>query len=216
MVVEGLLAAKVDRQRLVQSLQSLVRDYFDAETGGFRTVQTGRASYWQGVSTETTAHVAYLMQRVDPRAFAREIEQARNFVVKHQASDGHWDGRWFPSQVLPTFHAVRLLAALGNQDAALSRAAQFMLRLQRADGSFAGRTIETSLAVLALTATGKQDAAVERARSWLRARSTDEACAAGEPFLYYWFEPDQQTRLFFSCIDRGPIARAWIKLALLP
>jgi squalene cyclase len=216
MVVEGLLAAKVDRGRLSQSLRSLAREYFDAETGGFRTVRTGRAGYWQGVSTETTAHIAYLMQRVDPPAFAREIEQARSFVVRHQGNDGHWEGRWFPSRIVPTFHAVRLLAVLGNHDAALARAARFMLGLQRSDGSFAGGVIETSLAVLALNAAGGQDEAVERGRSWLRSTSAGETCKPGEPFLYYWFELDERTRLFFSCIDRGPIARAWAKLALVP
>jgi hypothetical protein len=216
MVVEGLLAAKVDRRRLTQSLRSLARDYFDAKTGGFRTVLNGRAGYWQGVSTETTAHVAYLMQRVDPAAFAREIEQARNFVVKHQGNDGRWEGRWFPSEILPTFHSVRLLSALGSHEVALERAAHFVLSLQRSDGSFAGRVIETSLAVLALTATGGQQQAVERGRSWLRSRSAGETCTAGEPFLYYWFEPDERTRLFFTCVDRGPIARAWARLALAP
>jgi squalene cyclase len=179
-------------------------------------VLSGRARYWQGASTETTAHIAYLMQRVDPAAFAREIEQALNFVVKHQANDGHWDGRWFPSVVLPTFHAVRLLAALGNHDAPLTRAVKFVLRLQRPDGSFAGSIIETSLAVLALTAADGPSEAVARGRAWLRSRAAGETCVAGEPFLYYWFELDEQTRLFLSCIDRGPIARAWAKLALAP
>jgi hypothetical protein len=216
LVIEGLLVANVDRRRLLESLRAVVRDYFDAQTGGFRSVTSERARYWQGVSTETTAHLAYLMQRLDPAAFAHEIEQARKFVVKHQASDGHWDGRWFPSHVVPTFHAVRLLAALGNHDAALARAAAFLRSLQRPDGSFAGSTIDTSLAVLALRAAGGQGQAVERGRAWLRSRSSSEACVPGEPFLYYWFEPDPQTRLFFSCIDRGPIARAWAKLALVP
>ena len=216
MVLEGLLKAGTDRRRLSESLSSVAREYFDAESGGFRTVLSGRARYWEGASTETTAHIAYLMQRVDPATFTREIEQARNFVVKHQADDGHWDGRWFPSVVLPTFHAVRLLAALGHRDAPVSRAVQFLLRLQRPDGSFAGSIIETSLAVLALTAADGPGEAVTRGRAWLRSRTSGETCTPGEPFLYYWFELDERTRVFLSCSDRGPLARAWAKLALAP
>ncbi|HEX6276621.1 MAG TPA: prenyltransferase/squalene oxidase repeat-containing protein [Polyangiaceae bacterium] len=216
MVLEGLLKAGTDRRRLTDSLSSLARDYFDAESGGFRTVLSGRARYWEGVSTETTAHIAYLMQRVDPATFAREIEQAKDFVLKRQADDGHWDGRWFPSLVLPTFHAVRLLAALGNHDAPMSRAVTFLLRLQRPDGSFAGSVIETSLAVLALAAANGSSEAVARGRAWLRSRTSGETCTPGETFLYYWFELDAETRVFLSCSDRGPLARAWAKLALSP
>ncbi len=76
--------------------------------------------------------------------------------------------------------------------------------------------METALAVLTLAAAGGSSEAIARGRAWLRVRAAADSCVPGEPFLHYWFEPDEQTRLFLSCVDRGPIARALAKLALSP
>jgi predicted NAD/FAD-dependent oxidoreductase len=215
LVLEGLFAAGVDRAILIDSLTRIRDEFYDRESGAFTTIKRGRAAYWTGPSNDTTAQIAYLMQSIAPDRFAQEIASAARYLLAHQEQRGDWKGRWYPSWVLPTSYAVRFLSAAAGKEqrAAIERALGFVARLQRADGSIAGSTIETALSVMALKAAGTHPEVLKRAEAWLRAR-TPRGIPAGEPVLYYWFDDPKRGRAFFTCRDRGRLAAAWAEAAL--
>lgn len=211
MVLEGLWVAGVPPDVLVKSLTRLNQRYFQPASGGFASVRHPRARYWEGASIETTAHIAFLMHEIAPHNYSGAIARARDFVVSRQRRDGGWNGRWFPSQVMATFHAIRLLSALGGHQEELRRATSFLQMLARSDGSVAGSIIDTSLAVIASSTLERAPAAIESWKRWLRTHTRE--CSRSEPILYYWIETDNK-RWFFSCSDRGGIAQAWAARAL--
>lgn len=214
LVIEGLLAAGVDKSILINSLEKIRDRYYDPESGGFRTVETGRARYWNGPCNEVTAHIAFLMQRVDPNRFQTEIESSAHYLDKSQAHGGNWEGKWFPSSVIVTFYAIRFLVTFSETyRSSIARATAFLSRLQRQDGSFSGSLMETSLAILALKAVKTEPEAVTNAIRWLK-KEVKRGSFAGEPFLYYWFDDSRFGRSFFSCRDRGELTAAWTKIAL--
>jgi hypothetical protein len=214
LVLEGLLEAGVDRATLIRSLEELRKRYYDEQAGAFTTVENGRAAYWSGPSTEITAEIGYLMQRIDAQRFGSEIDACRRYTVAQQQPDGHWKGKWFPSLVLPTFFALRLLATGGETfGPSVSRGAEFLAQLQRADGSIAGSGLETAFAVLAWKAAGAHTPSRERAEGWLRSNAA-HAASGGEAVLHYWFDDTPYGRAFFTCKDRGALAAAWIGISL--
>jgi hypothetical protein len=214
MVLEGLLAAHADRSRLRASLEHLRQNYFDAASGGFNTVKAGRAEYWHGPSVETSALIGYLMQQVDAQAFAPEVAAVTRYLKAAQRADGGFEGRWFPSALMATYHAARFLRGAGKaQRPALARSAQYVVGLQRPSGSIGGSIIDTALALLVWDVCGERGPAAAAARSWLT-RALEHRDRPAEPVLYYWLDAPGGTRVFFSCVDRGELAAAWAKRAL--
>lgn len=219
-VMEGLYAAEGASQRLQISAQNLVRDFYCPEQGAFRTVNGGRAPYWEGVSLETTAHAAWLLLRLDRVRWQREIAACAAFVARAQHADGHWEGRWFPSQHIPTYFAARLLAECAHPDAAvrLAAAQSAVCRTQGSRGGWGGNVIDTAAAVLALRSAGKFSSgagtgAIKKAQQWLTARLRAGG-ATGEPVLYYWYEEAGERRFYLARDHSGRIAHAWAALAL--
>lgn len=215
LVMEGLLETHADPRLLARSARRLVEVFYSGEEGAFATVVSGRAAYWLGVSTETTAHVAWLLQRIDAAGWREQIERSVHFVQQAQQPDGHWEGKWFPSHLVPTYYAVRLLldAAAASSTAHASRARDYILRTQLNNGSWSHLVIDTAVAILALRRLGGADAAIERATAWLHERARIGSIA-GEPVLYYWYDAEGGRKTFFCARDAGSIARAWATLAV--
>jgi monoamine oxidase len=245
LVIEGLWQAGVSRDVLEASLQRLVAHCFDEQVGAFHTIpfaRQGRAGYWRGPSIDATAHAGYLLQAMAADRFATAIRRCAEYLRARQSADGRFAGRWFPSWTWTTYHAVRLLQAQGETDAA-QRAHWALLRGQADDGSWQHSVIDTSAAVLALGVLDAGDPAIERGRAWLRAREQRHGWVP-EAVLYYWFEPragsmdadaslgagfprelasggaagwydnEASRRIFFHAMDRGRITNAWARLAL--
>jgi lanosterol synthase len=135
-----------------------------------------------------TTYPTVMRPRID-RAVVRGVR----FLRCQQRRDGSFAGFWGINFVYGTFHAVRGLRAAGvtPSDPALLRAAEWLVRHQRADGGWGehfrgcleGRYIEhpesqavmTSWALLALLElVDPRSAAVERGVSWLRDRQASD------------------------------------------
>jgi NAD(P)-binding Rossmann-like domain/Flavin containing amine oxidoreductase/Squalene-hopene cyclase C-terminal domain len=228
LVLEGLLAAGVDREILRGSLARLVELSYDLDAGAFSSLSPeragnprlaqGRAAYWQGPSVEATAHVAYLLDLVSREEQEPVIESCCRFVASRQDRLGCWSCRWYPSLVIGTFLAVRLLCRRRpSHQAAIERASRWLLLCQRRNGSWFDSVIDTAAALLTLrhlaaSGLGTRRAARQKGQEWLRSvRSA--AGWHGEPVLYYWMERDG-AKAFFHCQDRGKITTAWAELAL--
>jgi hypothetical protein len=223
LVMEGLFSTGRHEERLRQSCRQLVKLFFDPHEGGFRTVttnSTGRAPYWRGVDCPATAACAWLLLRVDSQSYADEIDRCRDYLLREQRTGGGWPGKWFPSQSIPIWYALRFFAALEGTRretprlcAAVRRAAVRLRSGQGRDGSWDGSVIETAAALLALKAAKDESTSLEQGRRWLREQSSRKQSGAGEPILSYWFEEDGQ-RTFFFTRDRGRVSAAWATLAL--
>lgn len=244
LVIEGLWKTGVSREVLLPSLQQLVDRCFDARAGAFHTIpheRQGRAGYWRGPSVDATAHAAYLLHAIAPERFPEEIGRCAEYLCAHQAADGRFTGRWFPSWTWTTYHAVRLLHATSRTDAA-KRAHWAILRGQSDDGSWQHSVIHTATAVLALEVLDRGDPAIHRGRAWLRSQERSDGWMP-EAVLYYWFDGhvgssplalgmdvqhefvsgqsagwydgDDARRVFFHGMDRGRITNAWARLALM-
>jgi glycine/D-amino acid oxidase-like deaminating enzyme len=220
---EGLLAAGEGAETLGPSLRRLVELFYDRQQGAFlalshqcKTIKAcaqGRAEYWFGASLDATAQAAWLLERVLPGEQRAVVEACGRYVARAQRPDGGFSGLWFPSTLLTTWHAVRLLAALAPaHEQSLQRALGFLLRGQAHDGSWSQSVIETSAAVLALDLLCER-AGIPRALAWLEARRSGGGWS-GEPLLYYWFELSPGQKLFFHCRDRGRVTSAWAQIAL--
>jgi 2,3-oxidosqualene cyclase len=131
-----------------------------------------------------TAYPAVLRECLD-----RAIVAAVRFLRGRQEHDGSWAGFWGINFIYGTFHAVRGLRAAGvlPEDLALVRAADWLVRHQRADGGWGehfrgcleGRYVEhpdsqavmTSWALLALLElVNPRSVGIERGVGWLHAR----------------------------------------------
>jgi hypothetical protein len=214
LVLEGLLAAGTDPTVLRRSAARLVGTFFDAGAGAFHTVHGGRARYWAGPSVDATAHVGWLLWRLDAVRWADEIAACRAFLRAQRDPTGCWRGRWFPSVALTTFLAVRLLATAGRGGTLLADTRHLLADAQRPDGSWAGSTIDTAFAVRTLSALEVAPGVLARGRRWLAARRGADGWP-GEPVLYYTMETsDPDVRFFFHCVDKGAVTSAWATLAL--
>lgn len=212
-VIEGLLKSGVDKKYLCNSLKRIVDIYYSLEDGAFKTVIEGGAEYWKGVSIETTAHIAYLLSMVDPESYSKEIVACAKFVQNSQSKSGFWNGKWFPSMMIPTYYSVRFLNILGEKYADnIERAKEFILHSQEKNGSWDNSVIETSVAILTLKTIKCPGEAQEKGKKWLLSKKR-EGGWEGEPVLYYWLEAEGNI-LFYDCRDKGQITTAWAKLAL--
>ncbi len=216
LVLEGLLAIGHDKGFVAASVEKLVADFYCPDEGGFRTVIAGRAEYWKGCSLEITAQAAWILSRVDPVRWYQQIAACVAYVLARQENDGLWSGKWFPSRVLPSYYAIRLLMAVGLDEArrAAFRACTVLLRIQSPKGDWSGLVIDTAAAVRALHLVDVSVPAVDRGRQWLVA-ALKSGRASGELVLYYWYENTGKDRVLFMGRDfTGNIARAWAGLAL--
>jgi monoamine oxidase len=214
LVLEGLMESNVDTAVLTASLDRLKRRFFSSHHGAFKTVLQGRARYWQGPSVDATAQVGYLMHRVAPGRFEREVKRCVRFVLAGQHRDGYWQGKWFPSRLITTRYAARLCAQFpGTCAAALEKAEAYVLGTQKPNGCWNDSVIDTANAMLLLREAGNRSDACSCGAKWLLKRREHPGWA-GEPVLYYWFDLPGGMRVFYHCIDTGAVTRAWALLAL--
>lgn len=222
---EGLLAAGVPRETLEPSLRRLVELFYAPEQEAFLALShqrhelhacaQGRAEYWCGPSLDATAQAAWLLDAALPGQYAEVVAACARFVARSQHDDGSFSGLWFPTRLVSTWHALRLLAAFRHEHAeSVQRGLDYVRNGQAHDGSWNDSVIETSAAVLALRHLGVGSAATAAGCRWLTSRRQADGQWSGEPLLYYWFEIGPGDRLLFHCRDRGRVTSAWAKVAL--
>ena len=231
---EGLLAAGVPRETLLPSLSRLVELFYSSDDEAFMALSPerqrvkacaqGRADYWCAPSLDATAQAAWLLTQVCPERYPDQVAACGRFVARSQRPDGGFSGLWFPTTLASTWHAVRLLAALGPEHASnVRRALDFIRNGQSHDGCWNDSVIETSAAVLTLrhvargahgVGESERHAAIAAARRWLASRRQADGRWSGEPLLYYWFEIGPGEKLLFHCRDRGRVTSAWATRAL--
>lgn len=216
LVIEGLLANGYDQHFIEKSVERLVEAFYVDTDGGFQTVHSGRAKYWEGVSLEVTAQIGWILSRVDANRWRRQIAACLHFVMSAHRVNGLWTGKWFPSQIIPTYYAVRFLMLCGNEEARLAanKACAILESMQSEKGGWSNLVIDTAAATLALEAAAFSPSAVEKAREWISA-VLKVGRESGEPVLYYWYEDVERGKTLFVGRDfTGKIAKAWARLAL--
>lgn len=232
LVLEGLWSVNVPQTILLPHLRELIESFYQAEQGAFHTVRQGRAPYWQGPSVDATGLAGYLLYTIAPDEFASIIPACCNYLLQVQNAQGFWRSKWFPSTLIPSWYAVRLLSSdYPANRAAIDRAVSYTVNKQSLSGSWNNSIIDTSAALLLLkTVKGLQsehekqgvslEASIEKATTWLLIEQATGG-RRGEPLLYYWFEQPSQcpelipaVRLFYHSADKGLISAAWAKLAL--
>jgi hypothetical protein len=227
LVMEGLLSTGRYGERLRESCRVLVDTFFDRGEGGFRTMPLalpgrtppGRAPYWQGTDCPATAFCGWLLTRIAPEGYPEEITLCRDYLLRNQRVSGGWPGKWFPSQTIPIWYALRFFASLEGSphDSPLLKGAEerAVCRLQSgqgSDGSWSRSVIETSAALLALEAASPKFSSLASGRDWLRGVRGPDGWT-GEPIRAYWFEENGERTLFFTR-DLGRVSSAWAALAL--
>jgi hypothetical protein len=100
-----------------------------------------------------------------------------------------------------------------NCSVAVEKAKCFILNQQKKNGSWQGSVIDTATAILALRRINADASAIDRGKKWLVAQKSSHGWHP-EAVLYYWFETEDNERLFFHGMDRGKITTAWATLAL--
>ena len=216
LVMEGLWSTQRHQALLAHSADRLVATFFDPQAGGFNTIpasRVGRAGYWPGADCLATAYCGWLLGQIDPGRHATTIEACARYLKKKQLVSGKWPGKWFTSETIPVFYAVRLLAAIhGPEDESCRRAHTWLLGMQHHNGAWQHAVIETAAAVQALISLRSPLDPIERGCRWLRHQET-AAGWAGEPIMQYWFEQGD-VRQLFQTRDKGAITSAWARLAL--
>ena len=120
------------------------------------------------------------------------VARAHEYLKREQEQDGSWFGRWGVNYVYGTSGVLRAFEAVGLRSSAESeRAADWLVRVQNADGGF-GETIlsyydparkaegkstasQTAWGLIGLLATlGPADPAVERAVDWLVSHQNED------------------------------------------
>ena len=137
-------------------------------------------------SPDLTAHALRAWQAwrtVDPRIDGA-MERAVRYLLRVQQPDGSWIPLWFGNpwtagQTNPVYGTARVLECGGLLPAEVrQRGEQFLLSMQRADGSF-GTIEETALAVAAL--------GDDRGARWLTERTAFEPSPIGLYFAKLWY-----------------------------
>ena len=216
LVMEGLLSTGRHSVFLNHSADRLVERFFDPDEGGFRTLphgREGRAPYWRGVDCPATAFCGWLTHRIAPERYREIIHACAEYLRRKQLATGRWPGKWFPSETIPIYYAVRFLAEMGPEfDAACRRAGVWLPARQNRNGSWEESVVESAAAVLALCVLGGPEENILRGCAWIRDQATETGWP-GEPILHYWFEEGRQ-RTGFHTRDLGRITTAWARLAL--
>ena len=216
LVMEGLLATGRHKRLLDHSADRLVSEFYNRDEGAFQTIphsRRGRAPYWEATDCPATGYCAWLLTQIAPDRFDDVVHACANYLSRKQFVTGRWPGKWFPSQTLPVFYAVRLLGAMGPEFSERCRRAELWLYgRQKKDGSWSDSVIESAAAIRALCILGGHSEPLRNGCNWIRNRRSGTAWS-GEPILQYWFEEDGK-RTFFHTEDKGRITTAWATLAL--
>ncbi len=216
LVMEALLENGRHGQLLSHSADRIVTEFFDGEEGGFRTIphsRQGRAPYWLGTDCPATAYCAWLLARIAPERHGAVIRACAEYLRRKQHISGSWPGKWFPSETIPIYYAVRLLAPMGAEFVkSCERARLWLWGKQRKDGSWQGSVIETAAAILALDVLGESTEQTRKGCDWIHGCAVGSNWA-GEPILQYWFEEDGR-KMLFTTHDKGRVTTAWATIAL--
>lgn len=215
LVLEALIDLKIEKDKVENSLKSLAEIYFRDNGGCFATLpeNAGQSAYWQGCSADISAHLGWLFYKFDPK----NIEYARKNAeyVKKAVDSGNFGSKWFPSNILMPYFAVRIFGIFGDKyRQQLNIIKDFLLKKQRENGSFSDSVLETSYAVLAMKALENKELLpnIEKAEVFLKTNVNHNP----EPILYYWVDSNEnpEVKTFFSCYDKGLVSEAYKKMAL--
>lgn len=218
-VLESLVSLDVDRETVGKSLESLKKIYFRKDEGCFTTLpeNIGRSAYWQGCSADVTSHLGWIFYKFDPEKYGELVKNCAEYVknVINSKSESKFKSKWFPSNFLTPYYAARLLGIFGKKyQKELNIIEKYLMSKQRENGSFSDSVLETSYAVLSMKAIENKEllSNIEKAEFWLRNNRNHYP----EPILYYWIDSNENpnTKIFFSCYDKGLISEAYKKMAL--
>jgi squalene-hopene/tetraprenyl-beta-curcumene cyclase len=138
-----------------------------------------RAKWGTGADVEVVANLLHALLLYDADRFGAPCRRGARFIESRQRNDGSWPCRWYFGWYYGTYVCTRLLAALGEESAAIERAAHFLRTTQNADGGWGATAgtpsdaLTTSMALLGLASAtrgspdGTDATRAERARTLL-------------------------------------------------
>ena len=218
-VLESLVSLEVDKDTVQKSLESMKKIYFRKDEGCFTTLpeNIGRSAYWQGCSADITSHLGWIFYKFDPEKYGELVKNCAEYVknVINSNSESKFKSKWFPSNFLTPYYAARLLGIFGDEyQKELNIIEKYLASRQKENGSFSDSVLETSYAVLSMKTLENKELLpnIEKAENWLKNNEN----RLPEPILYYWLDSDENpdTKIFFSCYDKGLISEAYKKMAL--
>ncbi len=213
LVIESLITLRLENKKIDKALETIVQNYYDKENGCFATIlaNNGRAPYWHGCSTETTAHIAYLLYMNNKERYQSIIEKASLYILSTSEMGKYWKSRWFPGTGISTYYSLRLLSIFKEKyKESIEKVLNYLVETQNENGSWNNSIIETSTNIMTLKLSLDTYKSINKAKTWLMQTKTQTP----ENILYYWFENQFSERIFFNCYDNGEIAKAWKKIAL--
>lgn len=218
LVLEGLYYAGKQKELIRKSLQELVDQYFDSSTGGFHSILQYRSKYWKESKPETTALIGWLLSVNAPEQYKEVLVKNFRFLLKqYSSSQDKWSqiGDWFPSENIMHFYMLRFLKTVEKnlpsieQKEQSRRLAIQLLSYVEANLRENQSVINVAAGILALR---EGDIDYQKLSVYRKKLSRLLSQKMPEPVLFYWFE-DHGGKEFYSCTDRGQIARAWAQRA---
>ncbi len=226
-VLEGLISCKSDDGFIRKSAEQLIKTWYNVKEGAFNTICKSENKYWLGPSIDATANAGYLLGLIDSERYSPVISSCRIFVSKNQKNDGLWQGKWFPSQMITTLYAVRLLIEGDEYAISLVERATSSVLSSFRNGTVNSSVIDTSAALLILSlwynspyATGSvislkevRTALISGIR-FLKLACPEGLHKGGEPVLYYLVKKTRERSRLYHSVDKGLIAGAWAAIAI--
>jgi squalene-hopene/tetraprenyl-beta-curcumene cyclase len=162
-------------------------------------------------TADVTARCVSFLAQIGMRATDPVLQKALAYLRREQEVDGSWFGRWGTNYIYGTWSVLCALNAAGvpPEDAAVTRACDWLLSVQREDGGWGedeesyahadpgtyteSTPSQTAWALLGLMSAGRADhPAVCRGIAWLRATQKDNGewdelpyTAVGFPRVFY-------------------------------
>ncbi|MFI5391674.1 MAG: hypothetical protein ACHQYQ_09955 [Bacteriovoracales bacterium] len=211
-VVEGLMnfGLEKDKAQIARSLDVMFKSGFEEKSGTIIALYAGKSAYWFGPDLDATSHLSYLLGRFDFNKFKSVLERTTDFIKKSQLPSGLWDSKWYGSNLLSSFLALRTLFLFPQKyKPEIKKSMDSIIGMQNENGSFKDSILETSIAILIFEEIKCCEKNKIAARKWL---SKDREIPM-TPFLYYWFE-EKDEKKFFDCWDKGKLTESFRKLAL--
>lgn len=211
-VVEALmnLGLEADKEQISKSLNVMLKAGYNEKSGSIFALYQGKSEYWFGPDLDGTAHLSYLLGRLDLKKYGKVLERTTDFIRKAQLPSGLWESKWYGSTLLSSYNSLRTLHFFPDKNREeIKRALDSIIHMQKENGSIADSILETSLAILIFNEIGCCKKNQISAKNWLSKKRNIPMT----PFLYFWFE-EKDEKKFYDCWDKGKLTESFRSLAL--
>jgi protoporphyrinogen oxidase len=143
-----------------------------------------RTHFWCQEDVQTTAHVTYILKKINQTEYSKDIEVNTKYLIKNQEGDGSWLSYWIPNPYYSTYLVLRVVDDSGPTQKAL----QFIIDTQNSDGSWgegSEKALSTASAVLALSEKGYTGKKITDGVEWLLRNQNEDGSWDGGTIVSY-------------------------------